>query len=69
MRVKKQPKPWLVFSGLVFQIAAIMYLSSMIGGGADMRFENENNYFTLALSISGIILIIFLIISQTKNLK
>lgn len=69
MHVKKQPKPWLVFSGLVFQIAAIMYLSSMIGEWADMRFENENNYFTLALSISGIILIIFLIISQTKNLK
>ena len=69
MHVKKQPKPWLVFSGLVFQIAVIMYLSSMIGGWADMRFENENNYFTLALSISGIILIIFLIISQTKNLK
>jgi len=67
--VKKQPKPWLVFSGLVFQIAAIMYLFSLIGEWADMRFESENNYFTLALSVLGIITIIFLITSQTKDLK
>jgi hypothetical protein len=67
--VKKQPKPWLVFSGLVFQIAAIMYLFSLIGQWADMRFESENNYFTLALSVLGIITIIFLITSQTKDLK
>jgi|TARA_X000000368_G_scaffold78501_1_gene58687 putative Ca2+/H+ antiporter (TMEM165/GDT1 family) len=67
--VKKQPKPWLVFSGLVFQIAAIMYLSSLIGEWADLHFESENNYFTLALSVLGITLVIFLIISQTKNLK
>ncbi len=67
--MKKQPKPWLVFSGLVFQIAAIMYMFSLIGEWADMRFEIENNYFTLALSVLGIIIIIFLIISQTKDLK
>ena len=67
--MKKQPKPWLVFSGLVFQIAAIMHLFSLIGEWADMRFEIENNYFTLALSVLGIIIIIFLIISQTKDLK
>jgi len=49
--VKKQPKPWLVFSGLVFQIAAIMYLSSLIGEWADLHFESENNYFTLGQKI------------------
>ena len=32
-------------------------------------FQSENNYFTLALSVLGITLIIFLIISQTKDLK
>ena len=67
--MKKQPKPWLVFSGLFIQIALIMYLLTNLGKKADIYFENQHNHFTLALSIAGIILIIFLIINQTKNLK
>tara|TARA_Y100000385_G_scaffold219581_1_gene229042 strand:+ start:2100 stop:2303 length:204 start_codon:yes stop_codon:yes gene_type:complete len=67
--VKKQPKPWLIFSGLVFQIAAIMYLFTKLGQRADLYYKNQDNHFTLALSAAGIILIIFLIFSQTKNLK
>mgnify|MGYP003338534602 CR=1 FL=1 len=31
--------------------------------------ETQSNYFTLGLSVTGIIIIIFLIVSQTKNLK
>jgi hypothetical protein len=67
--VKKQPKPWLVFSGLFIQIAIIMYLLTNLGKRADIYFENQDNHFTLALSVVGIILIVFLVISQTKNLK
>ncbi len=67
--MKKQPKPWLLFSGLFFQIAIIMYVLSRIGNIADSYFQNESNQFTLSLSLFGIILIIYLIISQTKNLK
>ena len=67
--MKKQPKPWLVFSGLFIQIALIMYLLTNLGKRADIYFVNQDNHFTLALSIVGIILIIFLVISQTKNLK
>lgn len=67
--MKKQPKPWLVFSGLFIQIALIMYLLTNVGKRADIYFGNQDNHITLALSIIGIILIIFLIINQTKNLK
>jgi hypothetical protein len=67
--VKKQPKPWLVFSGLFIQIAITMYLLTNLGKRADIYFENQDNHFTLALSVVGIILIVFLVISQTKNLK
>jgi len=67
--VKKQPKPWLILSGLVFQIAAVMYLLIRLGAWADSYFQNQSNYYTLGLSILGIIFIIFLILSQTKNLK
>tara|TARA_Y100001935_G_C17000668_1_gene358029 strand:- start:26 stop:229 length:204 start_codon:yes stop_codon:yes gene_type:complete len=67
--VKRQPKPWIILSGLVFQIAAVMYLIIKLGAWADSYFKTQSNYFTLGLSITGIIIIIFLIVSQTKNLK
>ena len=67
--MKKQPKPWIILSGLVFQIAAVMYLLIRTGTWADSYFQNQSNHYTLGLSITGVILIIFLILSQTKNLK
>ena len=67
--MKRQPKPWIILSGLVFQIAAVMYLLIKLGAWADSYFKIQSNYFTLGLSITGIIIIIFLIVSQTKNLK
>jgi len=69
MLVKKQPKPWLIFSGLFFQIAIVMLVLTRLGKYADSYFQNESNQFTLSLSLLGIILIIYLIIFQTKNLK
>ena len=67
--MKRQPKPWIILSGLVFQIAAVMYLLIKLGAWGDSYFKTQSNYFTLGLSITGIIIIIFLIVSQTKNLK
>ena len=67
--MKRQPKPWIILSGLVFQIAAVMYLLIKLGAWAESYFKTQSNYFTLGLSITGIIIIIFLIVSQTKNLK
>ena len=67
--MKRQPKPWIILSGLVFQIAAVMYLIIKLGAWADSYFKTQSNYFTLGLSVTGIIIIIFLIVSQTKNLK
>ena len=67
--MKRQPKPWIILSGLVFQIAAVMYLLIKLGAWADSYFKTQSNYFTLGLSITGIIIIIYLIVSQTKNLK
>ena len=67
--MKRQPKPSKILSGLDIQIAAVMYLLIKLGAWADSYFKTQSNYFTLGLSITGIIIIIFLIVSQTKNLK
>jgi len=39
--VKKQPKPWLIFSGLFFQIAIVMFVLTRLGKYADSYFQNE----------------------------
>ena len=67
--MKKQPKPWVIFSGLVFQIAIIMFLLTNAGTWLDNYNNNQSGQFTIAFSLLGVILIIIMIISQTKNLK
>ena len=67
--MKKQPRPWLIFSGLFFQIAIVMFVLTRLGNYADSYFQIESNLFTITSSLLGIILIVYLIISQTKNLK
>ncbi len=67
--MKKQPKPWLIFSGLFFQIAIVMLVLTRLGKYVDSYFQNESNQVTLIFSLLGITIIIYLIISQTKNLK
>ena len=49
--MKKQPKPWLIFSGLFFQIAIVMFVLTRLGNYADSYFQKESNQFTLTLSL------------------
>ena len=39
--MKKQPKPWLIFSGLFFQIAIVMFVLTRLGSYADSYFQKE----------------------------
>jgi hypothetical protein len=65
--VKRLPKKWLIFSSLFIQIAVIINLMIWVGKYLDFKFSSDN-LFTLIFSSIGIILIILLIISQTKRL-
>ena len=67
--MKKQPKPWVIFSGLVFQIAIIMFLLTNAGTWLDNYYNNQSGQFTIALSLLGVILVLIMIINQTKDLK
>jgi hypothetical protein len=67
--VKKQPRSWLVFSGLAFEIAIIMYLFLKAGFYLDSIALWGFEIYTLLLSIVAILVIIWLILFQTKNLK
>lgn len=65
--MKRLPKKWLIFSSLFIQIAVIINLMIWVGKYLDFKFSSDN-LFTLIFSSIGIILIIFLIIIQTKRL-
>jgi len=65
--VKRLPKKWLIFSSLFIQIAVIINLMIWVGKYLDFKFSSDN-LFTLIFSSTGIILIILLIIIQTKRL-
>jgi hypothetical protein len=66
--VKKQPNRWLTFSSLAFQIGAIMYGAIRLGKYLDTFYGNQQSLFTLALSVFGLVAIIYLIVKQTKHL-
>ena len=66
--MKKQPNRWLTFSSLAFQIGAIMYGAVWLGQYLDIFYVNQKSLFTLALSVFGLVVIIYLIIKQTKHL-
>ncbi|PDH44563.1 MAG: hypothetical protein CNC91_01910 [Flavobacteriales bacterium MED-G22] len=67
--MKKQPNRWLIFSGLVFQIAIIMFLFIELGQWLDGKHNEDQNTFTLLSVCLAMCFILYLIIKQTKNIK
>ncbi len=67
--MKKQPKSWLIFSGLAVEIGVIMYVFLQAGFYLDSITFWGLDIYTLLFSIIAIIVIIWLIIFQTKDLK
>lgn len=65
--MKRQPNRWLIFSGLFFQIAIMMYLMISLGEWIESKLATDKKVPTLICSIIGIISVIFLIKKQTKN--
>ena len=68
-KLKKQPKSWLIFSGLAVEIAVIMYVFLQAGLYLDSIAFWGLDIYTLLFSVIAIFVIIWLIIFQTKNLK
>ena len=74
MSQEKDPKERLnsyaKFSGLVFQMAAIIAIGTYVGVKLDANYPNEHNYYTLGFSlfavISSIVYVIRRIIADSK---
>jgi hypothetical protein len=62
--MKKQPRNWLIFSGLAFQIGTVMYIMIYLGGCIQEKWEISSKWPTLITSSIGLILVLLIIIKQ-----
>lgn len=61
---KKQLKTYARLSGIGIQMLAIIGLGTFIGVKLDDKFPNENNLYTLVLSLSAVIIAIIYVIRR-----
>ena len=62
--MKKQPRNWLIFSGLAFQIGTVMYIMIYLGVWIQEKWEISSKWPTLVTSSIGLILVLLIIIKQ-----
>jgi hypothetical protein len=65
--MKKQPKSWLVFSSLAFQIGIVMYLMVSLGEWVREKWEIISNWPTLVASFTGLVVVVYMINKQGKR--
>lgn len=66
---KNQAKYWLSLTGIAVQMGVIIYLGSWLGGWLDEKYQKENNMFTILLTLSAVVVSMYLVIKQTKKLN
>ena len=61
---KKQLSNYAKFSGIAFQMFAIIGIGSYAGVKLDQRFPNKYNLYTVFLSLFAVLLAIFVVIRR-----
>lgn len=69
LRKKKPTKYYLKYTGIAFQMIAIIVLSVMLGLFLDRKLLIQNQIFTLICSLLGVVLAIGFVIVQLINDK
>ncbi len=65
----KQPNPFLIFTGLAFQIGATIYLGNQFGIWLDMKFEKSNELFMKAFTLLSVFASIYSVIATVKKIS
>ncbi len=61
---KERLNSYARFSSLAFQMLAIIIVGTFVGIKLDEKFPNEHNLYTLALSLSSVIIAIVYVIRR-----
>ena len=62
--MKKQPRNWLILSGLAFKIGLVMYLMIYFGGLIQEKWSITSQWPSLITSSVGLVLILLIINKQ-----
>lgn len=66
---KKEVKYWLSLTGIAVQMGVIIYLGARLGQWLDAEYENDNNTYTIILTLFAVAISMYLVIQQTKKLN
>lgn len=67
---QKNPlKKWAVFTGIAFEMGAIIGVCVLIGQWLDGKYPNEYATFTVILSLFGVFTALYTVYKQVKNLN
>ena len=72
MTKKKTKRPlnkYTRFSGIALQMAITIFIGTYVGTILDEKYPNENNIFTLALSLIFVFVALYAVIKQVKNIS
>ena len=65
----KQPNKYVKFSGMAFQMGAIIALGCWGGLKLDEKFQNDSQLFTIVLSLLSIFVSMYLVIRDVINMQ
>lgn len=66
---KKSPNKYLQLTGIAFQMGATIYLSVYIGKKLDLKYPNDKNWFTLGMTLVGLIVALTAVVVQSKKIN
>ena len=65
---KKPLNKYIRLSGIGLQMGVTIYLASYLGKWLDIKYPNENNIYTISITLLGVVLSFYSLFRQIKNL-
>ena len=71
MNNKKPKKPlnkYIRLTGIGLQMGVTIYLAAYLGKWLDLKYPNENDIYTIILTLTGVVLSFYSLLKQIKNI-
>ncbi len=71
MENKKPKKPlnkYIRLTGIGLQMGITIYLAAYLGKWLDSKYPNENDLYTIGLTLTGVALSFYSLLKQIKNI-
>ena len=71
MSNKKPKKPlnkYIRLTGIGLQMGLTIYLAAYLGKWLDLKYPNENDIYTIILTLLGVVLSFYSLLKQIKNI-